>query len=337
MGRIGGYLVALLSKGYSYAYITSLIRRIMGKHDFRELLEYTDIEDALKFLSTKHLGIKFQEILASKTFSLRIIDDSLNESLRLEYNKLYSLIPRREKEKVDLVEELVDAYNLSVILSSISTGSRPTLLLPAGSIFRTGINIEEIDGVDKLYSILGERGLGKYIELVRKARGEPLNILYRATKPLRHKIEFNTVFKRVYGILHDILWIKAVYKRGEIPRKLIPSLYTITSSVLTATASASSLLDLANILRQTYLSGFSEILVKLTHLGSPPGSLLLSLALYVSSNTSDLLLQERGLPYVRCYILLYAENIITRVSLASISSNMFREELKEMILGWWPL
>ncbi len=328
----------LFRSSYLYSYVTTSISKILGKDDLLEVLKADSLDNAVKIISNKPLGLHLYKLLVENKLSLKNINEALTEYLMEKHSKLYREAPAKARKYIELLDRLYDALNLALFLDKLSSGGKPEYLLHTGLMFRERVTISDIENVEQLIERLVEKKMHVYANTLKRYKVNPLYFLYKLVNTIMPRQKtLDLPYRRLLGFTHDFLWIMVCSGQGEIPANLVPRLYYLSLNEFNNICLAKNIEEVAVILQGGYYKEYAEILRHVFRLGIGVSALLLAYALYTPLLVFDLIRPYTPHPYIRYYTLLLSENILANACLTAVSTDMFRKELGELINRWWIL
>lgn len=331
-------ITRVFHESYILSHISSLLSRILTKTDFSELLSSKTVDEAIKVISNKSIGVKLYTLVLEKRLELEKINEAINNYIIEKHSDLYNYLPSQFKKQLDPVEALFDSLNIALFYNNLIKHGKAEYLIPAGRIFREKIDLGKITNVSDLADVLINRGLKNYAIILRRYTGDPIKLFYLLTRrvlPINKPLDIP--YRRLLGFIHDLLWILICGAKGELPKEIIPSLYGLSISEFNSVCLSKSLEDIPIILQDGYFKDFSEILRYTNKINIGVGSLFLASMLYLPVLTKNLLTPYTVHPYLRYYILVLSEGVLVNTCLVAIATEVFTKELKDLITKWWVL
>lgn len=321
-----------LTAGMSYypiAYVKTDMTRFLTRKDFENMLSASDVEQAIKTIIDKPIGLKIYEEMKTRRHNLAELLGIIDEYEYMKLKQIYANSSSAMKRVFNLFRRLFDTFNTYTYIPSIIISEKPSLLFYFGSYPET-IDSEGKIIVDKLPRevrfIIRESISTKRIDV-----SKILSIL--PSKQTVTSLPINT--RIVYGVFHDFFISKLCMSGYSIEPK-----YTIVvdDSILRDICNQTSIDGLLNILRagNTYMNAYSEILALLQRKVKTINIIDLASLIFGFSRAKALINTEEDIA-TRSIVLSLGEGLLTKYSLVSVDTGYFRDLVRDIINRWWPL
>ncbi len=314
---------------YPVAHQRTNITRFLSRKDFENILSSSNVENAVKSIINKPLGLKLYDEMRTRKYGLTELLGIID---RYEYTKLkelYNNSPAKMKKVFSIFQQLYDVFNTYSYVLSIIIGEKPSILFYFGNypetIDRDGnITIEKLPR--KLQSIIRKSIKLKHVEI-----SDIISML-----PLKHEVfslPLNT--RIVYGVFHDFFISKLCISGYNVePRYTV----VIDNSILRDICNQSSISGFLSILRvgNTYMTAYGEILELLNRKIKTMNIIDIASLIFGFSRAKSLLKTEEDIA-TRAIVLSLGEALLTKYSLISVDTGYFQDLVKDIVNRWWPL
>ena len=313
--------------------LKSMTLSFLSKRDFEQLLLSKDLKTGVKNITEKPAGILLYDSIVNKDLPIVEILKKINE---YAYARLRELRKRDKfcKKVTEQFNLLFDIINLTVGVKTVLSSGEFKLIYPAGELLG-----ERLEGIREI-NLLKERLPKRFrwiLDYASQGKIDNPYIIAEIIGRIRAPNYFTVKTKIAYSYFRDSFILRLCTTNGK-PPETIAELGIFTRDELESACTSKNLRELSdNLLSMNVLaSRLGEALRDTTKLSEMPE--VLDLATILAGMNYSLALTFNKIEYAaRNYILILGEAYLLRLSVAFMYSKHKINELREIIIKWWPL
>jgi len=318
---------------YKYTKIVNSINTILGKSDFENLLSSKDVESGVKNIVDKPIGLAIYDIIRRGSYGLDDVFHTVNIFNKNRLGQLYMDSGSKGRRAIKLFNNLFNMVNLISIYINLLNNKPVSIPYPYGDL--VGVDFGEVKEISELLDKLPS-DLKNVFKKLSSLEARDYSILFNLYLD-RSYLNLDYRVRRIYGFIRDLFLLKTCLYLDKVPENII-SVASLTLEDFVELCSLKSLDKVSQRMRglNPFYDGFVEVLNDVYRMGVSLENLDLSIYLYVSHVSNDLLIGEDSI-VTRLYVLYLAETMLLKHSLASLESRIHVDELKSVINKWWVI
>ncbi len=323
------------NKFYIASKLSAMLSSILSSNDLLSAIRAENLREAINILAKKPLGSYVSGVYSVKGGSIGSIVEAIDEYTRASIKTLTMYLDKKSVDTLLFFEKIYDVLNIVSIYDRVSSGEKASQILPIGIMYLENVAVEDIDSLDKLYSILVRYNIFHKAHYVKRHGIEPYVIACKLLSEMDISGIKHPIIRKIMGLAHDYVLTRLALIYGEDVLRYVKRLHTYSLSELSMIASSRSVDELASILSYGYYLDYGSIVRDLQRIGTFFDVSHLIHVVHLLSASTDLLYPVYPCLGVRLAILLHGENLFAKLVLVSKYTGFYVREVEDIISKWW--